>query len=97
MAVPFEFTLEAVEEASGPEAFRPYQAFLGSRQPVDSIVESNPWMKTPLRQEEVVWGDGRYYDTTVARKHARQIGNPTVDPGSTRSSLDSTGQVRAWR
>ena len=69
MAVPFEFSLEAVEEASGPEAFRPYQGFLGSRQPVDSIVESNPWMKTPLSQEEVIWGDGRYYDTTVARKH----------------------------
>ena len=54
MAVPFEFSLEAVEEASGPEAFRPYQGFLGSRQPVDSFVESNPRMKTPLSQEEVI-------------------------------------------
>ena len=60
MPVPIEFTQEAVEEASGPEAFRPYHGFLASRQPVDSIVESNPWMKPPLSQEEVVWGEGRF-------------------------------------
>lgn len=34
MPVPIEFTQEAAEEASGPEAFRPYQGFLASRQPV---------------------------------------------------------------
>ena len=69
MTIPLEFTPEAVEAVSGPDAFRPYQDFLGSRQPVDSIVASNPWMRTPGSQDQVVWGQGMYYDTTVASKH----------------------------
>ena len=69
MPIPIEFTPEGIEAASGPDAFRPYEEFLRSRQPVDSISESNPWMRTPLSQDEVVWGKGNYYDTTVGRKH----------------------------
>ena len=86
---------EAVEEASGPEAFRPYQAFLASRQPVDSIVESNPWMNPPLSQEEVVWGEGRFYDTTVARKHPywkdHELPEPTKDLNQLRHDLFEWG------
>ena len=95
MPVPIEFTQEAVEEASGPEAFRPYQAFLASRQPVDSIVESNPWMNPPLSQEEVVWGEGRFYDTTVARKHPywkdHELPEPTKDLNQLRQDLFEWG------
>ena len=95
MRVPIEFTQEAVEEASGPEAFRPYQTFLASRQPVDSIVESNPWMKAPLNQEEVVWGEGRFYETTVARKHPywkdHKLPEPTKDLNQLRLDLFEWG------
>ena len=95
MPVPIEFTQEAVEEASGPGAFRPYQTFLASRQPVDSIVESNPWMKAPLNQEEVVWGEGRFYETTVARKHPywkdHKLPEPTKDLNQLRLDLFEWG------
>ena len=95
MPVPIEFTQEAVEEASGPGAFRPYQKFLASRQPVDSIVESNPWMKAPLNQEEVVWGEGRFYETTVARKHPywkdHKLPEPTKDLNQLRLDLFEWG------
>jgi ectoine hydroxylase-related dioxygenase (phytanoyl-CoA dioxygenase family) len=69
MTIPMEFTPEAIAEACGADAFRPYDEFLRCRQPVDSIVESNPWMRPAVTQDEVVWGEGRYYDTTVGRKH----------------------------
>ena len=69
MTIPEEFTPEAVAAVSGADAFRPYESFLRCRQPVDSIVASNPWMRPPATTDEIVWGEGRYYDTTVARKH----------------------------
>ena len=69
MTIPLEFSSDAVAAASGPDAFRPYDEFWRCREPVNSIEESNPWMRTPLTSDEVVWGQGRYYDTTVAAKH----------------------------
>jgi hypothetical protein len=70
MTIPDEFSPEAIDAASGPDAFRPYESFLACRQPVDSIIEANPWMRPPRAADEIVWGEGNYYDTTVGRKHA---------------------------
>ncbi|MEM7362912.1 MAG: phytanoyl-CoA dioxygenase family protein [Pseudomonadota bacterium] len=90
-----EFTPEAIESLSGPEAFKPYDQFLSCRQPVDSIVESNPWMRTPTTKEEVVWGEGRFYDTTVGRKHAYwkdfDLPTPTKDLRQLRQDLFEWG------
>ena len=69
MTIPEEFSPEAIAKISGPTAFLPYQEFLSSRQPVDSILTSNPWMDTPTTTEDLVWGENRYYETTIARKH----------------------------
>jgi hypothetical protein len=95
MPVPIEFTPEAIEAASGPDAFRPYEEFLRCRQPVDSIVESNPWMRTPLSQDEVAWGEGNYYDTTVGRKHPYwknfALPEPTKDLNRLRHDLYEWG------
>lgn len=95
MPVPIEFTPEAVEAASGPDAFQPYETFLRSRQPVDSIVESNPWMRTPATKDEIVWGEGRYYDTTVGRKHPYwkdfDLPTPTKDLHQLRRDLFEWG------
>lgn len=95
MSIPMEFTPEAIAEVSGADSFRPYDEFLGCRQPVDSIVESNPWMRPPASQEEVVWGEGRYYDTTVGRKHEYwkdfDLPTPTKDLRQLRHDLFEWG------
>ena len=95
MTIPMEFTPEAIEAVSGPDAFTPYDQFLSCRQPVDSIVESNPWMRTPMTQEEVVWGEGRFYDTTVGRKHEYwkdfDLPTPTEDLRQLRQDLFEWG------
>ena len=69
MAIPEEFSSAHVEAHSGDDAFTPYRAFLSSREPYASILKNNPSMVPPRAGEELVWGEGRYYDTTVARKH----------------------------
>jgi ectoine hydroxylase-related dioxygenase (phytanoyl-CoA dioxygenase family) len=95
MTIPIEFTPEAIAEVSGPDAFKPYDEFLSCRQPVDSIVESNPWMRTPATQDDIVWGEGRYYDTTVARKHEYwkdfDLPTPTKDLRQLRQDLFEWG------
>jgi hypothetical protein len=30
---------------------------------------NNPWLAPPDMREPLEWGTGRYWDTTVARKH----------------------------
>lgn len=68
MSIPVEFTAEAVAAAAqGADA--PYRDFVRSGEPYRSLFAANPWMATPKRDEPLRWGEGRYYDTTVARKH----------------------------
>ena len=68
MSVPVEFTAQAVKESS-LEAFRPYGEFLRSAEPYSSIFINNQWLTPPKADAELEWGQGWYYDTTVARKH----------------------------
>jgi ectoine hydroxylase-related dioxygenase (phytanoyl-CoA dioxygenase family) len=68
MSIPIEFTPEAVAAAS-KDAVAPYRDFVKSGEPYRSLFRENPWMIAPKRDEALVWGEGRYYDTTVARKH----------------------------
>ena len=68
MPIPREFTAETIEAAS-QDAFLPFKEFLECEQPYKSIIANNPWLKPPAEDEELVWGEGKYYDTTVARKH----------------------------
>jgi ectoine hydroxylase-related dioxygenase (phytanoyl-CoA dioxygenase family) len=82
MTVPDEFTAEAVAAAS-QNVDAPYRDFVTSGEPYRSLVRENPWLAPPKRGEELVWGEGRYYDTTVARKHHywkdKELPGPTRD------------------
>ena len=53
---------------SPPEA-QLYTDFLGSGEPWKSVYRSNPWLLPPDTRKPLEWGTGRYWDTTVARKH----------------------------
>jgi ectoine hydroxylase-related dioxygenase (phytanoyl-CoA dioxygenase family) len=68
MGMPYEFTPEGVEAAS-VEPYAPYLAFHRSGEPYRSMLKHNPWMHPPKPGAELEWGQGWYYDTTVARKH----------------------------
>jgi ectoine hydroxylase-related dioxygenase (phytanoyl-CoA dioxygenase family) len=75
---PVEFSRDGVDEAS-TDAFIPYAGFLRSGEPYLSIFVNNPWLLPPKADAELEWGQGWYYDTTVARKHEywRDIVLPT--------------------
>ena len=68
MKVPIEFTEEHVEENS-PHDKQIYRDFLRSGEPFRSIMKNNPWLMPPDIKKPLEWGTGRYWDTTVARKH----------------------------
>lgn len=68
MSIPEPFTPEAVAAASA-NVDAPYRDFVTSGEPYRSLFRENPWMATPKRGEELAWGQGWYYDTTVAGKH----------------------------
>ena len=82
MSIPVEFTPEAVAEAS-KDVKAPYRDFVTSGEPYRSLLSANPWLAAPKRGEALAWGEGRYYDTTVARKHPfwkdRGLPEPTRD------------------
>ncbi len=67
-SMPEEFS-EAAIAASSENAATPYRDFVESREPYRSLFKSNPWMRAPKADDPLVWGEGNYYDTTVARKH----------------------------
>lgn len=80
--IPLEFTREAVEAASiNVEA--PYGDFVTSNEPHRSLLKHNPWLRVPRQNEALDWGEGCYYDTTVARKHpaweSERLPVPTKD------------------
>lgn len=68
MSVPIEFTPDYVEENSLRDQHL-FRSFLRSGQPFTSIIENNPWLMPPDLSKPLEWGTGRYWDTTVARKH----------------------------
>ena len=67
-SLPPEFSAEIVAEAS-EHADTPYRDFVDSREPYRSLLQANPWMKTPRVGDPLVWGERNYYDTTVPSKH----------------------------
>ena len=67
-SLPPEFSAEAVAEAS-EHADTPYRDFVDSREPYRSLLQANPWMKTPKVGDSLVWGERNYYDTTVPSEH----------------------------
>jgi len=69
MVIPAEFT-EAAVIAGAMDVQAPHKDFVTSGEPFRSLLTNNPWLKPPKRGEKLVWGEGRYYDTTVARKHS---------------------------
>ena len=94
MAIPHEFTEEAIAQAS-VDAFRPYNDFLQSGEPYVSIYLNNQWLTPPKDNEELEWGKGWYYDTTVARKHEYwkdiDLPQPTKDITVMRQNLFDWG------
>jgi ectoine hydroxylase-related dioxygenase (phytanoyl-CoA dioxygenase family) len=67
--IPTEFSEKAIV-ATLDSAATPYRDFVHSREPYQSLYEANPNMRPPKTGERLLWGEGKYYDTTVARKHA---------------------------
>jgi hypothetical protein len=79
MSIPEQFTREAVVAASaGIDA--PYREFVTSGEPYRSLYRENPWLRQPARGENLTWDEGRYYDTTVARKHPEWKGKDLPAP-----------------
>ena len=66
--IPPEFS-EKVIGATSDSAATPYRNFVHSREPYQSLYEANPNMRPPKTGERLLWGEDKYYDTTVARKH----------------------------
>ncbi len=94
MTIPPQFTPEAVAAAS-QEVHAPYRDFVSSGEPYRSLVRNNPWMRPPNPKEALAWGEGWYYDTTVARKHPewidKQLPEPTKDIRRLREDFHSWG------
>lgn len=68
MTVPPQFSAEYVKESSPPEELL-YADFLQSYGPYRSMMANNPWLRPPDVTQPLEWGTGRYWDTTVGRKH----------------------------
>lgn len=66
--IPPEFSEEAIAAAS-ESAATPYRDFVYSREPYRSLYQANPSMRPPKTGEPLIWGEDKYYDTTVASKH----------------------------
>lgn len=90
--VPVEFTPEAVAAVPGGSL---YADVLDNGEPYRSLLKYNPWMRVPSARDPLVWGEGRYYDTTVARKHAywhdKNLPTPTRDLVQMRDDMDRFG------
>src|SRR6476619_622297 len=68
MTIPAEFTPEYVS-AHSLAGERLYESFLSSGEPYRSMRQNNPWLEPPDLRRPLEWGTGRYWDTTIARKH----------------------------
>lgn len=91
---PREFTKAAVAEAS-KNAQTPYRDFFRSGEPYTSLMRHNPWLKPPRPDEVLQYGEGRYFDTTVAEKHDywkdKNLPSPTKDLAQLRSDFAHWG------
>jgi ectoine hydroxylase-related dioxygenase (phytanoyl-CoA dioxygenase family) len=78
-AIPEEFS-PALVKARSPIEEQLYTEFLKSGEPYKSLYANNPWLVPPKHKETLQWGTGRYWDTTVARKHSywKNIDLPTL-------------------
>lgn len=94
MPIPPEFTKASVEENS-PAEEQLYTAFLSCGEPWKSMYANNPWLAPPDLRKPLEWGTGRYWDTTVARKHPywkdKDLPRPTRDLHRLRADLKEWG------
>jgi hypothetical protein len=93
MTIPYEFTPEAVQALS-PLEEQLYTGFLLNRDLEEPILGRNPWLLPPDQNKPLEWGTGRYWDTTVARKHEywKQIDLPLPTKDIRRMRRD----LREW-
>jgi len=94
MDIPVEFTPEAVAAASDDQQKPLYRAFHESGEPNRSLLANNPWLRMPRAREELEWGEGWYYDTTVARKHPHWSAIPL--PQATKNATRLRHDLRRW-
>ena len=94
MTIPQEFTETAVKANSALED-QLYSEFLRSGEPWKSMYRNNPWLAPPDTRKPLEWGTGRYWDTTVARKHPywkdKGLPWPTKDIHQMRRDLKQWG------
>ena len=94
MKVPSEFT-EAAVEANSPLEEQLYSDFIRCGEPWKSIFANNPRLVPPDTRKPLEWGNGMYWDTTVARKHPywkdRDLPTPTKDIHRMRADLRKWG------
>jgi ectoine hydroxylase-related dioxygenase (phytanoyl-CoA dioxygenase family) len=93
-SIPPEFSKQAIESAS-ENIDTPYKDFVSSREPYRSLFKANPWMRPPKPSDTLVWGEGKYYDTTVGRKHPHwknvALPKPEKDINKLRHDLQQWG------
>ena len=68
MSLPIEFTPDHID-ANSPQEAHLFRGFLRSGEPFKSLIANNPWLQPPDLKQPLGWGEGQYWDTTVARKH----------------------------
>ena len=94
MGIPREFTQTTVAENS-PRERQLYTDFLACGEPWKSMYRNNPWMAPPDMRKPLEWGQGMYWDTTVARKHpywkSRNLPVATKDIQQMRQDLREWG------
>lgn len=92
---PQEFAPAAVAAAVKAGGKAPYADFLNSGEPMASLLRNNPWTALPNPDKPLQFGQGWYYDTTVARKHPywkdKQLPTPTKDLQQLRRDLFEWG------
>ena len=69
MTIPTEFTAAHIQANADASEYL-FREFLRSGEPFKSMLVNNPWIEPPDLKRPLQWGPGRYWDTTVARKHS---------------------------
>ena len=94
MPVPIEFTSAFIKQYSSVDSGI-YSGFLRSKEPYQSLYKNNPWLIPPDMKKPLEWGVGKYWETTVARKHSYwkdfDLPGPTRDIARLRSDLIEWG------
>ncbi len=94
MPIPVEFAHDYIAAHSSTEQHS-LRSFLRSGEPFRSMLQNNPWLEPPDIKRPLDWGTGRYWDTTVARKHPYwqevDLPAPTKRVEQLRQDLDEWG------